>query len=155
MQYPIKLRGFEGQDIQLVTAAFFKPAKIIVNGDEAEKGDKRSVFLLRNDAGKVVKVTLNNVAFDTVPQLDVDGKVIELVEPFKWYHYFVSAIPLVLVMIGGALGGLIGTLSFIGNLRIFRFEWPTWVKFVGVIVDSVFAFLLYLLFATLINMFIG
>jgi hypothetical protein len=155
MHYPVELRDFEGQDIQLVTAAFFKQAKIQVNGADAEKGDRRGVYLLRNNAGKLVKLTLSTVAFDIVPQLDVDGKLIQLVEPFKWYHYFVSALPLILVMIGGGLGGVIGTLSFIGNLRIFRLEWPVWVRYLAVIVDSVLAFFVYLFFATVINLLIS
>ena len=47
-------------------------------------------------------------------------------EPLPLYVWVWSALPVLLVLIGGALGALVGFIAFATNTRIFRTPWSRW-----------------------------
>jgi len=130
MTQPIQLEGFEGQQIEVKTAGIFSGAKLLVNGEPAKKGPKRGQMLLqKNDGSEVIttwKPTM--LGFDT-PQLLVEGNVIEITKPIKWYEMVWSALPILLIFVGGMIGVIVGFIGFTINAKVFRSEMNTLVKF--------------------------
>lgn len=154
MGYPVKLPGFEGQELVVEPAGFFSGPKLTVNGQPAPKGKGRGEMLIRRNDGKDVPVVFRNNFLD-VPALMVEGKPLDLVEPLKWYEWVWNALPIVMIFFGGALGGLIGALAVTFNLKIFRSLQNPLMKYVLTGALGVGAFILYLFAATLFTTLIS
>ena len=128
MKYPVNLDGFWGQNIEVQGPGLFSGAKLLVNGESAPKGTKRGEMLLQRNDGKQVVAKFKNSFLD-VPKLEVDGQVIQVVEPLKWYEWAWNAIPLLIIFSGGALPVLIGFIAFSVNASLFRSQTNTIAKY--------------------------
>jgi hypothetical protein len=155
MGYKTNIEGFEGQKIE-VNIGFWSGPKLLVNGESAPKGNKRGEMVLQRNDGKRVTATWKpQVLGLDVPQLLVDGKAVNLVEPLKWYQWIWGGWPVVLLFVGGALGAIAGLVGFSINAKIFRTEMSEVLKYVVSGAVSVLAVLAYfvvaLFFSILIN----
>ena len=151
MSYPVKLPGFEGQEIVVEPAGFFSGPRLLVNGQPAPKGKGRGEMLVRRNDGKDVVFSFRNNFLD-VPALVVDGKPYELVVPLKWYEWAWNALPILLIFTGGALGALIGILAMSFNLKVFRSSENALLKYLLTGVVGVGAFVVYFVLAIFISM---
>ncbi len=120
MSYVANIEGFEGQNIA-VEVSFWSGPKLMINGGTAPKGSKRGEMLLqRNDGQQAVASWRQQFLGLDVPQLVVDGKIVKLVEPLRWYQYVWGGLPVLLIFGGGALGAIAGLIGFSINIRVFR-----------------------------------
>jgi hypothetical protein len=144
MPYPVKIEGHEYQHIELVPAGFTSPTKLLVNGQPAPKGPKRDQFMITGSDGRETIVTLKAAAmFEPIPQLVVNGKTIQVVEPLKWYQWVWIAWPILLLFLGGALGGLAGGLATVINMRVFRTDMEGLLKYLMTGLISIIAIVFY------------
>lgn len=157
MKYPVTIDGFDGQMIEVQSAGMLSGPKLMVNGVEAPKGPKRGQFTLtRSDGSEAIaswKAGLGSLG--GIPQLSIDGQVIDVVEPVPWYAMVWSALPLVLIALGGAIGAVVGLIAFTSNMRLFRGEQSTAVKFALTAVITAVAFGAYFVVALLLAMMFG
>jgi hypothetical protein len=150
MMKQIELEGFEGQQIEIKPAGFFSGAKVLVNGKPVEKGPKRGQMLMRkNDGTEVIANWQPTMIGLDMPKLVVQGKAIEIAKPIKWYEMVWSALPILLVFIGGAIGAMTGFIGFSANAKVFRSELNTVVKFMLTAGISVVAVIAYFILAML------
>ena len=155
MGYETRIEGFEGQNIE-VQVSFWSGPKLLVNGEPAPKGSKRGEMLLqRNDGRQVIATWKPQLGGFDVPQLVVDGKATNLVEPLKWYEMVWSGLPLVLIFLGGAIGGACGAVAFVINSKIFRSESDGLLKYLITGVVSFAAVVVYLIAAVLFRMLLN
>ncbi len=156
MNYPITLEGFEGQTIEVQTAGIWSGPKLMVNGQPAAKGAKRGQMTLTNNHGQqVVAAWRPRFLGLDVPQLAVDGELIEVTKPLPWYAWLWSGLPILLLFIGGALGAVAGIVAFTINAGIFRSSRSTAVKFLLTTVVSLLAGVIYFVLAVLLSMALG
>ncbi|NTU83636.1 MAG: hypothetical protein HGA45_30410 [Chloroflexales bacterium] len=154
MDYPINLEGFEGQAIVVQPAGFLSGPKLLVNGQPAAKGQKRGQMVLRRNDGSEALATWKPQFID-VPRLIVDGQTINVAEPLKWYVWLWSGLPFILVVVGGAIGAVVGMIGFGVNANIFRSSWPTAAKFAVSAIVSVVAVVAYIVLAALLLAAVG
>jgi hypothetical protein len=141
MSYPVRLPGFEGQEIVVEPAGFFSGPRLLVNGQPAPKGKGRGEMLVRRNDGKDVLMSFRNNFLD-VPVLVVDGKPLNLVEPLKWYEWAWNFLPILMVLLGGALPAVLGVLAVTMNIRIFRSAQSPILKYVYTALIGIGAFAL-------------
>jgi hypothetical protein len=155
MSYPAKIEGFEYQNIEVQTG-FWTGPRLLVNGEPAPKGSKRGEMILRRDDGRQVNASWKPqfLGLD-VPQLVVDGRTVQLVEPLKWYQWVWGGWPIVLLFVGGALGAIAGMLGAVINARIFRAEISEILKYVVTGVVSILAVLVYFVAAISLSLMIN
>ena len=130
MRYPVRLEGFEGQTLEIQPGGLFSGPKVFVNHQPAPKGKGREVILHRNDGTSVVATLKPSVFGLDVPQLVVEGKTIRVTDPLKWYVWGWIALPILLVFVGGALGGIVGAVGLTTNAKIVRSKMNGFAKFV-------------------------
>lgn len=154
MGYKVNIPGFEGQDIE-VRVSFWSGPTLLVNGQPAPKGSRRGEMLLRSNDGRsvVAKWKPRFLGLD-VPQLVVDGKVIDVVEPLKWYQWLWGGLPIALVFVGGLLGGIIGVIGFTINAKVFRTEIGDALKYLVSGIVTLLAFIAYFIVALIITLLI-
>jgi hypothetical protein len=155
MNYTVNIEGLENQKIE-VRVRFWSGPKLLINGEPARKGTKRGEMILqRNDGRQVTASWKPQFLGLDVPQLVVDGKTINLVEPLQWYQWLLGGWPVLLLFVGGALGAIIGMIAVAINLKVFRAEMNDALKYMLSVVVSILAVVVYffaaLLFALLIN----
>ncbi len=156
MKYHIELEGFEGQNIEVKLPSFFSGAKLFVNGEPAPKGPKRGQMILRrNDGTDIIAIWKPNVLGFDIPSLIVGDEVIHVVDPLKWHELVWSGLPLLLVLRGGALGAIAGVIAFNANMKVFRSDRNTAVKYLLTAGISILAVIVYLVAAILLFSLIG
>jgi hypothetical protein len=129
--YPVAILGFENQKIEAKVPYIFTGHQLLVNGQPARQGKNRGEMLLRRDDGTEVVATwhVRFLGLD-VPNLIVDGKEIQVLEPLRWYEMTWISLPVLLVLLGGGLGILCGLAGFILNAHIFRSPMARYLKYV-------------------------
>ena len=156
MRYPLRLEGFEGQTLEVQPSGLVTGPKLLVNGQPPVVGARRGLMVLRRDDSREVVASFRpQVLGLDVPRLYVDGQLINVVPPLPWYIWAWSALPILLVTVGGALGALAGFTGFAVNTKIFRASLPMVAKFALTALVSVLAGVVYLVAATLLYMAMG
>ena len=155
MGYETRIEGFEGQNIE-VQVGFWLGPKLLVNGEPAPKGKKSGEMLLqRNDGRQVIATWKPQFGGFDIPQLVVDGKATNLVEPLKWYEWIWGGLPLLLIFFGGAIGGACGAVGFMINTKIFRTEADGLLKYLITGVVSFVTVVVYLIVALIFSFLIN
>ncbi len=151
MQYSVPVEGFTDDQIILETAGFFSGPKLLLNGEPAQRGEKRGQYVLPRDDGSEITLKLKNVFFDPVPQIVTnEDQVIKVIEPLKWYQWVWSSLPILLVFMGGAIGAIFGLIAASISIRVFRSQMNTAVQYIVVAVISIIAVIAYVILAMLI-----
>lgn len=136
-----------------VSPGGLKAPKVFLEGVEL-KG-KRMVFPAENDLGANVSVKLiGNVFGDLKVSID-GGTEMAMLPKLPWYAYIFGAMPLLLIVSGGAIGGAVGAGAGVINLGLFRTEHPLWLKIIGALVVTSIATVIYLVLAMLLHMAIN
>jgi hypothetical protein len=152
LKYPVQIPGFEGHTIEVATPGLFSGVKLLVNNQPAPRGPKRNQMLLkRNDGSEVVATWKPQLLGFDIPQLVVEGKTFQVVEPLKWYEWVWGGLPILLLFVGGALGALAGLIGFAINARIFRSSLNGLVKYILSAAVSLLAVFVYFVVAILIS----
>src|SRR5258708_1901146 len=151
MRYPLQLDGFEGQTVEVQPSGLLTGPKLLVNGQLAGPGLRRGHLVLRrNDGREVIAIWKPQLLGLDVPRLQVDGKLVNVVQPLKWYVWIWCGLPILLLLIGGALGALAGFVAFAINTKIFRTSLPGPAKLGLTLLVSVLGVAAYLVTATLL-----
>jgi len=130
MSRPITLEGFEGQTIQVQSTGAFSVPQLLVNGELAPTGQHgNQVVLRRNDGAEVIATWKRSFPVLGAPQLVIDDKTIDVVEPLKWYEWVWSWLPVTLILMNlpGCVAGIIGVAV---NIMVFRSPVNRVLKFV-------------------------
>lgn len=145
MGLKVNAEGFDGQNLEVVIG-FWAGPKLLVNGEKAKKGSKKGEMLLKRNDGKEVRAIFkHNLLVSDVPQLEVDGKLIELAKPFAWYQWIFVGSPAIILFLGGALGATMAMIGIFLNLKIFRSELNNVLKYVlsaVITISFIFGYLL-------------
>ena len=152
MEIPIKDERFEGQELVVKTAGFFKGPHLLLNGNPL-KG-KRGRYSVRNKADNEISVTLKYNWFDPIPKVKIEDKEIELARPIKWYEYIWMGLPIILVFLGGVLGAGIGIFATWSSARIFRSDRGICSKYILSAIISIIAVIVFFILAGFLQVLI-
>lgn len=155
MRFKFKLQKEGSPEIE-IEKSFLGKSKVYVHEREVERlKEKGKPFLIRMNDGTEKKMFVEDVMFDYVPKVVVDGKEILLVRKLFWYEYLIGGIPLILIVRGGMIGALIGIIGSFLNFRVLRMGYSPAIKFLYVSVITISTFLSYLTIAILLQTLIG
>lgn len=150
-QLPITLKGFEDHDLTVELAGLTTSARLLLDGQPAPAAEQRGAYSLRRKNGKTVTVRLITTFPDPVPKLVVDGAVVRIAPPLPWYAWICSAAPLLFVLGGGFVGGVIGSVAATLNVQLFRAPWKTSRKLLAVAGLTLAAYILCFLLVSMMG----
>lgn len=126
----VPVLGFQSQRIEVdIKNNGFSAPKLFLNGLPAPPAPKRGEFLLHDDNGREVVARFKNNFPDTVPQLIIGDQTVRLAEPLAWYQWIWAGAPLILILLGGAIGGAIGALGLTLNTQIMRSDQNPFLRY--------------------------
>jgi hypothetical protein len=153
MQIEITHPAFKINRLTVQTAGWFSWPKLLVNGSLAEKHKGR--FTVVSDSGQETVIELKYNFLDPVPKVKVAGETLELVPSLRWFEYAWIGIPLLLVLIGGAIGGFVGAIGAAANGRVFRGAYSTPAKYGLSALIALGALITYVILAIAFHLLIG
>ncbi|MNN28270.1 hypothetical protein D3C81_1418330 [compost metagenome] len=115
-----------GDELKLTTGLGGK-FNVFWNGVNIQKTDGRYSVNMGN---KSKSLDISRHKMTGSPIVLLDGQEIEIARKLKAYEWVISMLPLLLILIGGALGGLLGALGFSVNVLLFRSKLPVAVKII-------------------------
>jgi hypothetical protein len=142
---PISIDGVAGP-IVVTTNAFWGRSAVTVGGVPTPRTGKRQ-YALPAAAGGAVEATVRSAFADPYPTVEVNGVQHRTGPSIPVVLRVLVPLPILLVAVGGALGGLIGALGLVANLAVARTRTPPVVKALIMVGVSVVAYLLWLAIA--------
>ncbi|KQO18271.1 hypothetical protein [Paenibacillus sp. Leaf72] len=130
-----------------ITTGFAGRFSVFINGNKIEKSNDGYLFPLN---GETQQITVRRAMLDNVPKVTWNGREVLLAKKLKSYEWILSALPLLLLFLGGAVGGAIGAIAMLGNVNLFRSQLPTAAKVLLSLLISGSAFIVNILVAMFI-----
>jgi hypothetical protein len=129
--------------------------KVFANGKELMRQKQGGHYEIELNDGTVRVMKVKGSSFDGIPKIFIDDKQIQVARKLSTLEYIAAVIPMALVIVGGAIGGLFGALATVLNFRIIRSNLSTLAKVLIIIISTMGAGALYFVFSvaflTLIN----
>jgi hypothetical protein len=151
MLYKLEVAGFEGQRLEIDAGPFKKT--LLLNGVPAPSAGIGQFRLTRNDGREVT--TKWTSSLDPAPSIVIDGQTIRTAPPLKWHEIAVIGLPVLLVVVGGAVGGLLGGVAATFNAKLMRSAQPVALRYAGCIALGGVAAFLYVIIAGALHLAIG
>ncbi|MSU48855.1 MAG: HEAT repeat domain-containing protein [Opitutus sp.] len=120
MRYPFTVDGFEGQELAAELPGLFGAPRLLVDGQPAPPGENPLEFVLTRPGGGSLTVRLKPSNLGSMLSVEIGDVLVPLMEPLAWYEWAWNGLPFLLVVGGGAVGGLLGGAAAFVNLRFFR-----------------------------------
>jgi len=134
MEWHFALPGSPGSTCRLQKTFWLGRLHVFYRGRPVARSKERGKpFLVPLPDGRTARVVAKGNGLDYLPKLEVDGHPVLLGRPLSSLEYALGGLPLVLMFVGGALGGLAGGLGALCNYRLLRTERAQTVKVLGVI----------------------
>lgn len=154
MEYPVAIPGVTRQRVSVALGGFNSPTRVLVNGTPAPKLRGQNTYLVDRDDGNKFAVKVKDGFFDTGAKLEVGGQTIPVGPRTPWYAIAWIMLPLGLVIIGGAIGGVVGALAATLNRVVFRTDAPGWAKYALTAFIGLGAFVLWVVAVVVIQVVI-
>jgi hypothetical protein len=151
MLYPIRSDRLGDRQVALEFKALSRP-KILVDGAPVSHAARRNQFIVKLDEHSEAIIELRQpYSLDPLPTVTVDGRTVKIARPLAWYEHVLICLPLVLIVLGGAIGGAIGGFTLVINGRIMRSDLTSWQRYLAAVGMTIAAFVIWLAIVFLIR----
>lgn len=149
MEMVLDLKGFEGRRLIARSASALSGPRLIVDGMPAKA--HKGKYTIKNNYGQDIEFRWKPDLLMLDPALIIAGDTIHFHNKrLAWYEYVWVALPLTLLLIGGAIGGALGGAATCINASIYRTQPHVWMRYLATGTVTLCAALLWLGVAMLI-----
>jgi len=152
MKYNFQLLDFPNSNFVIETSIWTGKSKLLMDNRQIEQSkEKGKPFLIPTINNEFIKAFPKQSFPDFVPVLEINGTKNNIVEKLKWFQYALGGLPILLLLVGGAIGGIIGAVGTIINYNIFRQEETPIIKYLKVISIIILSYILYFVIVLIIH----
>lgn len=147
---------FQNKKLSVTTRSLTKNSLLYLDGMQQKRiaGFKnRNKYALHDDNDNPVVVEVKPSIIDTIPTVILDGEKIQLVPAIVWYQYIFILLPVLLILFGGAIGGVFGFVGATINSGIIRSQVHPVLRYILTILVTFACYLTYLLLVGIISYF--
>lgn len=153
MKQKFELTDFPNCKFEITTSIFTGKSKLYMNDVELKKSsEKGKPFVIPKADGTTAFAFPKQSFPDFAPKLEINGEIYRTASQLKWYEYTIGGLPILLVVSGGLIGGILGFVASIKNFNILREEKNTTIKYGKVLGILLLSFITYILLVTLFTM---
>ncbi|MCG5471759.1 hypothetical protein LADH09A_005761 [Micromonospora sp. LAH09] len=145
---PLSVAGVAGP-IVIATKALWGHPAVSVAGVPAPRTGRR--YALPAVDGGVVQATLRTPFADPYPTMEINGVQHRTGPPVPVFLRILAPLPILLLIVGGVLGGLIGALGFLANLTVARTRMAPAVKALAMVGVGIVTAMVWLVIAVALN----
>lgn len=153
MHLEIQHPEFKSQRLTVESAGTFHGPKLLLNGMVVKKQKGR--YIVTADSGAETSIQLKYTYLDPIPKIKIGEDVIQIANPLKWYENTWIALPIVLTVTGGAIGGLCGGVAANVSGRIFRSDRSLFGKYALSSLVMLGAVIAFVILATVFRLLLG
>ncbi|ERJ57225.1 hypothetical protein M472_00450 [Sphingobacterium paucimobilis HER1398] len=137
--------------MEIDTSVWTGRTSLFKDGVKLERSsEKGKPFLAESDAGELIKIYPKATLTELTPALEIDGIKYCTQTKLPWHQSVVALLPMLLIFVGGGLGGGIGAVATMLNVKTFRGSESPITKYFKVIGISALSYVLYSLVAYLL-----
>ncbi len=151
MDFTFRIGGSEGPEVTVSRSVLTGATHVRVSGQEVPRDGRGGPFRVPLADGRTAALDVRGRGYDYVPRVTVEGRQIALARDLAAWEYAVSAVPLLLLFVGGAVGGLAGASAAYFNLWVMRSRFPAPARVGIALAVAVVALGIYLLLAIAIR----
>lgn len=136
MKFVFDLPEYQNIHVEVEFSFWTNKPTLQVNGSTipSTPGDSRA-FSVPLPNGKNLSLEFRGFTLDYQPRIVVNGKKLISIAPnLKWYQWLFASIPVVLILIGGAIGGICAFIGVNYNFRMLRGDEDGFVKMLYVLI---------------------
>lgn len=151
MKYGFYSKSKPSNQINLEIKTLSGKLNLAVEGAEVKEVDRRQKrynLIFEDGTSNMLKIKQNYFGLNITAYLDEEK--IQVTPPIAWYEYITSLLPAVL-LIGGALGAVIGIVAISINISRVHKRRNKLIKILLNLTTSAIAVILYLIIAIVIN----
>lgn len=119
MDIPLKIEPLKNENIVLRTTNLTKGLHLVKDGKPLKR-KRIFTYEYKDSSGNPMIIKLKSNFVDPIPKIIVNDKKYKIAPDLKWYEYAWIGLPVVLILQGGAIGGIIGGSFVCINGHIFR-----------------------------------
>jgi hypothetical protein len=140
------LPEYQNIHIELQLTFWTNKPNVIVNGNPVPHvpGNSRS-FIITMPNGTQAKMDVKGFTFDYQPRILINGKLLTVMRKLQWYEWLPAVLPVALIFVGGAIGGLCAFVGVSLNFKMLRSNKDWFTKIVAVAGITAASFLGYAL----------
>jgi hypothetical protein len=153
MQLEVQHPEFKSQRLTVETAGTFRGPKLLLNGTVVKKQKGR--YTVTADSGAETSIQLKYNYLDPIPKIKIGENVTELASPLTWYEHTWIALPIALIVTGGAIGGLCGGVAANVSGRIFRSDRSLLAKYGLSALAMLSAVIAFIVLVTVFRLLVG
>lgn len=127
MMIRIEHPDFVSRRLKVEVAGWWRAPRLYQRGVPVSA--HRGVYLVTTDSGETAPIRLRWDFIDPVPRVRLGQRTLTLARPLRWYEYLWLGLPLLLILNGGLLGGLVGVFSMHCNGQLFRHQTLPWRRY--------------------------
>jgi hypothetical protein len=141
MDYPFTLPSHPELKLSLREGGLFTGPKILKDGVPLNRAKGFYLVSLADGSSLQLKI---KIGLDLLtPKIEFAGKVIEVMPSLPGFWVAWAYIPLLLLFVGGAIGGLCGGAASYATLSTLRSDLPKFIRYSIVLIAPPLAFLAY------------
>lgn len=127
MEFPIEHEAFIGDRLAVRSGSMWKGPRLLERGRELR--GRFGKYQIKDSEGRDRLVRLHYNPLDAVPGVSIDGVKLPKSDQLRWFEYAWIGLPLLLIMVGGAIGGASGFAAGHINGKIFRSSRAPWLRY--------------------------
>jgi hypothetical protein len=148
LDFQIDVQGMRDKKLLIRSSYFFGP-RLFLDGKKVKPVKKQRLkrlktYIVQDERGNSVEIKLKLRPFDAIPCLIINGKEHEIAPKYRWYDYFMIALPAFIAYMGGILGVLTGGAALYTNSILLRKIKHKVLRYTLVNINTVFAIFAFL-----------
>lgn len=127
--HPLDVPGFQARPFGFQIVGAVSTAQLLLDGAPVEFSGRTAT--VENDAGQEITITRITRLHDSIPKIKIDGVEYDPAPALPPPAQVWALVPLVFILMGGALGGGLGALGAMLNMRVMRGSLHPGLKFLA------------------------
>ena len=153
MKFSLGLDQTAGPQVDLERSVWSGSTKLLVDGQLIQSTSKRPLtYQVKTKDGRDLTLVVKYMFFDPAPQIFLDGKELIVARKLSKLEYAVSYLPITLLFLGGALGGILGALATYLNLFIMRSTMPPALKWIVPIAVTIATYVVFFVVVAILEL---
>lgn len=148
LDFRIDLQGMGDRKLLIRSSYFFGPRLFLneknIKPVKRQRLKRLRTYIVQDERGNPVEIKLKLRILDAIPLLYINGKNHEIAPKYKWYDYFMLAIPACIAYMGGFLGVLTGGAALFTNSILLRKINHKVLRYTMVNLNTAFAIFIFL-----------